>query len=410
VPKFSTLLKSKLPVLAAVATVVAILSFGVHIHGSLYGAWTMFRFSPVNPLYADTRTITHSIDCLLSGQDPYFVTSFDPLHRVYNYPPIWLDARYLGVTSQSSNLIGGLMAIGTVGVFLLLFNSKRWVSAVIIFFAVLSRSVLFAIERGNTDQIIFALLVCGLLLAGRQRPAWGENLKGLLIIVLTILKIYPVVAVAVFIRRNTGYLKALLVAVISIAALIATSGRYLPIVLKNTPHYLYLSFGSYPFFFSMTKHVVPWLAVRMLYHVGIPVAGAMLLGALCMAKGATWGDRIGNVLPPLEANSPRANIAVACLAIFCFAFITGASFDYRLIFLLGALAYLVDDLNESSSLRSLPAAILILILMWKSPGLSPVFEVFDGLVFALACVWLGSVFFGHKTPAPVMESKRLESV
>ena len=28
---------------------------------------------PMTPLFADTRTITHSIDCLLNGQDPYVV-------------------------------------------------------------------------------------------------------------------------------------------------------------------------------------------------------------------------------------------------------------------------------------------------------------------------------------------------
>jgi hypothetical protein len=370
----------------------------------------MFQFSPVTPLFVDTRTITHSIDCVLNGQDPYFVVSFDPLHRYYNYPPIWLGARYLGVTSQSSNFIGGMMAIGTVCISLLLFNSKRWISAVIIFFAVLSRSVLFAIERGNTDQIIFALLVCGLFLAERQRAAWRENLKGLLIVLLTILKVYPVAAVAVFIRHRNGYLKAFLIAVLSVAALIVTSGRYLPVVLKNTPHYTYLSFGSYPFFFSMTKHVLPWVAVRILYHPGIAIVGALLLGVLCMVIGGARSDRVANFLPPLHFNSARATIAIACLAIFCFAFITGASFDYRLIFLLGALAYLVDDLNQRSSLRSLPAAILILILLWKSPGLSPVFEVFDGLVFALASVWLGSVFFSHKIPASVIQSRCSETV
>ena len=78
---------------------------------------------------------------------------------------------------------------------------------------------------------------------------------------------------------------------------------------------------------------------------------------------------------PIISHSQFAHgcITVSCLTIFCFVFIAGANFNYRLIFLLGVLAYLVDDINErvsegvskGMSLRSLPVAILILLLLWK---------------------------------------------
>jgi hypothetical protein len=71
-----------------------------------------------------------------------------------------------------------------------------------------------------------------------------------------------------------------------------------------------------------------------------------------------------------------------------------ANFNYRLIFLLGVLAYLVDDINEGVSegvsQRSLPFAILILLLLWKPFRLSLPHEVLDGTAFVIASAWLGN--------------------
>ena len=176
--KYLPLLRSRWPVLAAIATVLIILAVGVHTRGSLGGAWAILQDIPLTPSFADTRTITHSIDCLVSGQNPYFVRSFDPWHRLYNYPPIWLDARYLGISSSSSNWIGTVMSVATAIVFLFLFEAKKWISTILIYLAVLSRSVLFAVERGNTDQIIFFLLVFGLVVIDRQPARLRSYLRG----------------------------------------------------------------------------------------------------------------------------------------------------------------------------------------------------------------------------------------
>jgi hypothetical protein len=86
--------------------------------------------------------------------------------------------------------------------------------------------------------------------------------------------------------------------------------------------------------------------------------GPILLGVLAMLTGAACGRRFDRFLPPLDCDTAIGCIAIACLAIFCFAFTSGASYNYRLIFLLGALAYLVDDMNQGVTLRSLPTAVL----------------------------------------------------
>ena len=50
-------------------------------------SWRILRMPATDSTFADTITVTRSIDCLLSGRDPYVVRSFDPWHRVYIYRP-----------------------------------------------------------------------------------------------------------------------------------------------------------------------------------------------------------------------------------------------------------------------------------------------------------------------------------
>jgi hypothetical protein len=224
-----------MPALAGIVTILAALGIGTHIRGNLTDAWELLHIPSSKPPFMDTVFITHAIDCVLAGQDPYVVGSFDPWGRVYNYPPIWLDARYLGVSSRSTNLIGTALALLTVISCTFLFRARTWSSALIIFLAIISRSVLFALERGNTDELIFFLLVFGLFLIDQQRPALKSPLIGLLIAILTVLKVYPLVVSLIFIGKRNGVIKMLLAVTASVVALLLTSGHRLPTLLAATP-------------------------------------------------------------------------------------------------------------------------------------------------------------------------------
>ena len=389
-------LHTKLPVVAAVLAVLVVLFVGAHTYGSLYAAWRMVQFpSTTTLLFADTRCVTYSMDCVARGQDPYVDQACDYWHRLYNYPPIWLDARYLGVTSRSSNLIGTAMSILTICTLFLLFNARTWISAIIIFFAVTSLSLVFAVERGNNDQVIFFLLVFGFFWIERRRVGSKVYLSGSLIVLLTVLKIFPIVAATLFLRYRNGFMKTLLVAVFAITALFLTSGHRLPIIFANTPQAFEMTFGSYPFFIAISQHTARvWRPIIEADH-SISRIGAIFLGSLAAAAGAIYGNRFERFLPKIDFERARGCITVSCLAIFSFVFISGASYNYRLIFLLGVLAYLVEDINEGVSLRSLPFAVMILLLLWKPFRLSLPHELLDGMVFVIASAWLGNSLFSR---------------
>ena len=277
-----------MPVLAAFAAVAITLLVGIHLRGSLSGAWQMLHIPALSPSFADTRTITHSIDCLLKGQDPYTVRSFDPWHRLYNYPPVWLDLRYLGVTSRTTNLLGIALAIMTGSALLLLFRARTWMGALVVFFATTSAAVLFAVERGNNDQVIFFLLVVGLFLIDQTKINLRPALKSALIVILTILKIFPVVAAAVLVRNRKGTLVALLTAALSIVALVITCGRRIPQVLGNTPQDVFVSFGALPFFVGIFTHTSHPLLEMVLHHPRAISLGALILAVLSSLRGRRW--------------------------------------------------------------------------------------------------------------------------
>jgi hypothetical protein len=286
-----------------------------------------------------------------------------------------------------------------------LFNARCWISAVLIFLAVLSPSVLFAVARGNIDQLIFFLLVAGFFWIEHRSAASKVYFSGLLVVLLTVLKIYPIVAAALFLRYRNGVMKALLVAVFAIAALFLTSGHRLPAVFANTPQVAEVTFGSYPFFLAILQHAVPsWRPLIETRPITAKI-GALLLGSLAAIAGAIYGGRCERFLPGIDFERARGCITVSCLTIFCFVFIAGANFNYRLIFLLGVLAYLVDDINprvsegvsKGMSLRSLPVAILILLLLWKPIRLFLPYELLDGTVFVIASAWLGNSLLSRRS-------------
>jgi hypothetical protein len=383
-------LRLKLPVLSAVLIVLISLGVGITVHGDLHGAWNMIHIPSNTPFFSDTRGFTHAIDCVLHGQDPYKVSTFDPWHRLYNYPPAWLSARYLGITSRSSNLIGILLAITAICAYLALFNARTVISAFIVLLALTSRCVLLAVERGNTDQAVFFLLVLGFFLIERQRPHLQTRLTALLITVLTVIKVYPIVTVGVFLDRRRGNLKAAFTAVIAFAALLLTAGYKLPLLFANTPRDPDTSFGTFPFFYSVTKHLLPSEAHLILENHNFAPIAALLLGAVSLLAGVAVGSKLDRFLPRLRSDHARGAIAIACLSIFCFAFMAGSSYDYRLIYLLGVLAYLIEDIDRGVSPRSISAAVLILVLLWKPFWLSIFGEFFDGAVFVMASAWLGN--------------------
>lgn len=390
----SAVFVSRLPVLLGAFAVTLILGVGTQVRGSLAAAWRLFRIPSLHPLFADTRTITHSIDCVQAGGDPYVSRSFDPWHRLYNYPPIWLQLGHLGINSRSSNWIGFLLILLTIGAFLCLFRTRGWVSSGIAFLAVTCWPVLYCMERGNNDLVVFGFIVFGYFLLERVQEPWRWRGRAALIVFLTVLKIYPVAAVVGLLQARKGLFRTLCVAGLSALALFVTSGHRLFMVLANTPQIRWKMFGSFPVAVYLCWHVFPHVlgSAEGQDHLH-RIASVVALAAGCLA--ATFGvwqrDRVTRYLPSLDEKYASSAIATACLAIYCFAFLSGANFEYRLIFLLGPLSLLLRRLSFGPSGQYLPAA-LVLAVYLESPylGTDLISRLLDPVIFLGAVAWLSA--------------------
>jgi hypothetical protein len=365
--------------------------------------------------FQDTRTVTHSIDCVELGKDPY-VQTCDPWNRLFNYPPVWLELRHVGMDSKQTNLMGYVLALVSLSSFLYLFRSRSLLRSSLTLLALFSFPFFFAVRLGNIDQAVFALLIIGIAVAAPLKGTARDWGMGALICVLTVLKVYPIAAVFLFLRDRHGMRKALLTAAASVAALVLTSRYRLPQYLKNTPHDTKNSFGAY------TSTKLMWEAVPFVNHTlldehsiaRLATLLAMIAGALAAFAGMRYRERLLRWVPPLTASTAHGTAAIAGMVIFCFAFVLSSSYDYRMIFLLPALALMLDDTLPETRVHGLsPVAylfILSMMLPWaafrperESGILVLIISLVHAMLF-LVCVawlasWLGSVHPRRKAMA-----------
>ena len=178
-------------------------------------------------------------------------------------------------------------------------------------------------------------------------------------------------------------------------ALVITAGHDLPVLLANTPKDTLLSYRKpIP---SLPRWPATIRYPHRAHHSGPSQKCYRSVRSSCAlsrcSRERASGRRLDRFLPPLDFDRARGAIAIAALTIFCFTFIQGASYDYRLLFLMGALAYLIEDVNQGIN---------------RPPGSYPhpppsmeafspfiIGEILDASVFVMASLWLGNSLFYH---------------
>jgi hypothetical protein len=155
-------------------------------------------------------------------------------------------------------------------------------------------------------------------------------------------------------------------AAVATVALIPSIGAHARGSLQaNTPRDSYLSFGAFPFFLAISGHFFRFATSPIVDRRNTVTVGAAILASRSIVMVTIYRGELNRFLPHRDFEDARGRIAISCLAIFCFSFILGAAYDYRLIFLLGILSYLVEDVNGGVSSRSLPAVVVILLFASK---------------------------------------------
>lgn len=375
---------SRAAVYAAFLVLLAAISCGYAITGNLRSAWRGVGVASMAPAFADLRSVTHAIDCVEQGRDPYVDWGCDPWVRPYNLPPVWLAFGKLGIDSTWTNILGFALILSVFVAFGLMLATRTWLTAILAFLAMLSPAVLLGMERGNVDLALFTLLVFGVYLGSRLRPLVQVPLMGVLIASLTVLKAFPVAAVLALARTRRGWAIAVVLAIASVAAFVLAADTRLPQILANTPQTFNLSFGSGTLFFRAADMLgVPYERLFPFRLVGSLLAAGLGLAIFFLVLFGRL-DRVIEALPRVKLGHAADDLGIACAAMFCFVFLLGSSWIYRLIFLLGVLPLALRAYDESLDRKDaiLPAMIVTFLWVSRVPLFWPLAEVLNWALFA----------------------------
>lgn len=152
----------------------------------------------MEPLFGDTMCIAHWCDGYGRGEDPRSVNFKDPAGKVIsmNYPPVVLGFHHLGMTAGRVVPWGILMGLVFLASAMALSGRCSLREGAVWSVVLLSPSVVMAVERGNLDCLIFGLLTVFCLTLSQP------FVSGVMVLAGTLLKIYPMAAVAAFVLKR----------------------------------------------------------------------------------------------------------------------------------------------------------------------------------------------------------------
>ena len=149
-----------------------------------YEAFSNFYIVPMEPIFADSRSISGAINSINSGFDPYVENPFDPWKRSITYPPIWIEIyKFLNLNTELNFLVFIVLQI-VIFLFILaklLLKTNEFKFVLII----MSWSTFLIIERGNNDLTIFILVYLFLTF---KKPF----LKTITLFISVVLKFYTI--------------------------------------------------------------------------------------------------------------------------------------------------------------------------------------------------------------------------
>ncbi len=173
--------------------------------------------------FIDTRFVLAQLECWRRGIDVYSVNPCDPLGRLQDYSPLWLRLDFIPASSACAVPFGlALDVLFLAALFALPLPRFRVIDHAVLSLTMVSTASIFALERGNTDLLIFAMCVIAARLLLRSLP-WRVAGYGV-ILAAAALKFYPLVLLVVALRERVRTLLA--IAVVSAGAAGAFAWRF----------------------------------------------------------------------------------------------------------------------------------------------------------------------------------------
>jgi len=202
-------------------------------------------------------------------------------------------------------------------------------NSVVLLLAGLSIAPLFALERGNTDLFLFAVLFLGCMLS---KPSQRSGV----FLVATLLKLFPLVALVAEAIRERGKNRIWPASALVLAGvLLGAQWKDLLLIQKGTPITNSASYGILALRESLWVFLLghaPW--VRSTYYVVLCVMLSCWIAGVLIAA-ARWRRPAKH--EPGVLQSQAGDLFLVFGAIYAATFAIGSNWDYRLIFLIPTL-------------------------------------------------------------------------
>ncbi|MEY4488504.1 MAG: hypothetical protein RIQ79_1012, partial [Verrucomicrobiota bacterium] len=317
---------------------------------------------PMGRTYSDLRLFPSSRQEFANGGNPYLANPSDYWGRTYNYPRLWLS--FMRFPESAVPLIGTALILAWLGGLGAWCGVLTWRQGLAGGLLACSPPVILGLERGNTDFVIFLLMLLALCALGRGKANWAW----LTILGAFVLKLYPVVALFSFVRLGwSRAMPRLALGLAACALYFITFREELSLAIGNTPKAVLSSYGS-----TIWIQVIAYLANKSSdkIYTATPLLLHVKLWAACLVLVAfTLGWRKTNTA---ETPPPDRHLDGFWLGAIIFAatFIVGASYDYRLIFLLLCVPWLWkrDPSGSRDTLRvKTIASVMLFGCLWLNP-------------------------------------------
>jgi hypothetical protein len=383
-----------LPVLA-VSTLLILIYGGSAVRGDSPAIWWKAWGVPaMEPVFFDASVIGTWFDLRRAGLDPSTENPLDPLKRTLNYPPTIFVFSLLGWSQATTPIVGVLFAILYVGCIAVLTSGvSRWGA---LFWTLLACAPagLLAVERGNMDILILALVVLSMRLS--HRP-WGA---AAFLVLAALWKLFAVAGVgALLVGTRAQRMAGVASIVICLGAFwlmrdsVFTSmgslaHEYSTAFGTNTAANFWLHNGNPG---GLAESIRFWALPMAIFLALIAVASGFLYppgsnfrnshaaqypssasfsrGFPSARKGRFCEDKVAQ-----KMHSPQNNLeslkdtfgAWLGALLFAVLFLSGTQFDYKLLFLWPMIPWIWRKATEQNGLESMLAGLWLLCLLLAS--------------------------------------------
>jgi hypothetical protein len=358
---------AKLTLLLLILSGCAALAGSFVLHG-YERTWSALGIYPLSPYFSDARVITASAESHALGFDPMVYNPRHPSGELMDYPRIWQLLFRLGIDQRDTIYFeAAFVSLFFLGIFLFV-GEINHATAVALACGIFSPAVLLGIERGTNDLVIFFLLALSLMLIRKSTVAAAG-----LIAFAFILKLFPVLAAAVFFREDRRrFIKSLAGGILFVGAyciLLRNEIRAVRTAVSTT------GWDSYGI-------AVNWLEVERLIHhpllsklVCYAVIGAVIV--LCVLLSAR-GSQVA-AADQLHIDAFRMGAAI-----YVGTYLLGSNFDYRLMFLLFTIPQLMQWLRNSDSRLRRAARVTVACALYSLWSMFP-----SRLLHVVSAAWVG---------------------